>query len=123
MANKTIHTLLTKFFGNDLPEATQMTFRKWFVDDTCRQDKEEAMLDIWEQTPGEMDEKTKREIALSYSACFRTARGKEDAVPENHACCCDPAIAFVGSCCQLFYHAKRAPDDRTRVDRMFCVEW
>lgn len=62
MANKTIHTLLAKFFGNDLPEATQMTFRKWFVDDTCRQDKEEAMLDIWEQTPGEVDEKTKREL-------------------------------------------------------------
>lgn len=62
MENKTIHTLITKFFGNDLPKATQTTFRKWFVDGTSQQKKEEAMLDIWEQTPGEADEQTKQEL-------------------------------------------------------------
>ena len=43
MANKTIHTLITKFFGNDLPDAIQMSFRKWFVGGTHQQEKEEAM--------------------------------------------------------------------------------
>ena len=42
MANKTIHTLITKFFGNDLPDAIQMSFRKWFVGGTHQQEKEEA---------------------------------------------------------------------------------
>ena len=53
MANKTIHTLITKFFGNDLPDAIQMSFRKWFVGGTHQQEKEEAMRELWEQVPSE----------------------------------------------------------------------
>ena len=49
MANKTIHTLITKFFGNDLPDAIQMSFRKWFVGGTHQQEKEEAMRELWER--------------------------------------------------------------------------
>ena len=63
MANKTIHTLLTKFFGNNLPESTQLSFREWFIGGTYQQEKEEAMLDIWEKVPGEVNEQTKRERA------------------------------------------------------------
>lgn len=62
MANKTIHTLLTKFFGNDLPESTQLSFREWFVSGTSLREKEEAMQDIWEQVPGETNEQTKQEL-------------------------------------------------------------
>lgn len=63
MANKTIHTLLAKFFGNNLPESIQLSFREWFVGGTSQQEKEEAMLDIWEQVPGEANEQTKQELA------------------------------------------------------------
>ncbi|WP_288205910.1 FecR family protein [uncultured Parabacteroides sp.] len=62
MANKTIHTLLAKFFGNNLPKSTQLSFREWFVGGTSQQEKEEAMLDIWEQVPGEANEQTKQEL-------------------------------------------------------------
>lgn len=62
MTNKTIHTLITKFFGNDMPEATQMVFRKWFVGETYQQEKEEAMLDIWEQSAVQADGQTVQEL-------------------------------------------------------------
>lgn len=62
MANKTIHTLISKFFGNELPEATQMTFRKWLVDRSFQQEKEKAMLNIWEQIPGVADDHTVQEL-------------------------------------------------------------
>ena len=62
MANKTIHTLITKFFGNDLPDAIQMSFRKWFVGGTHQQEKEEAMRELWEQVPAEADGRTVQEL-------------------------------------------------------------
>lgn len=62
MANKTIHTLISKFFGNDLPEAVRYAFGKWFVGGTHQQEKEEAMLELWEQVPAEADGRTIQEL-------------------------------------------------------------
>lgn len=62
MANKTIHTLISKFFGNDLPEAVRCAFGKWFVGGTHQQEKEEAMLELWEQVPAEADGRTIQEL-------------------------------------------------------------
>lgn len=62
MANKTIHTLISKFFGNDLPEAVRYVFGKWFVGGTHQQEKEEAMLELWEQVPAEADGRTIQEL-------------------------------------------------------------
>lgn len=74
MANKTIHTLLTKFFGNNLPESTQLSFREWFVGGTSQQEKEEAMLDIWEQASGEANEQTKQELARLHRRIHTTSK-------------------------------------------------
>lgn len=62
MANKTIHALISKFFGDELPETIQMAFRKWLVGTHFQQEKEEAMLDVWEQTPSVADERTEQEL-------------------------------------------------------------
>lgn len=56
MANKTIHTLISKFFGNDLPEAVQHAFGKWFIGGAHQQEKEEAMQVLWEEVPAQADE-------------------------------------------------------------------
>lgn len=62
MANKTIHTLIGKFFGNDLPQTVREAFGNWFVGGTHQQEKEEAMLELWEQVPVEADERTEQEL-------------------------------------------------------------
>lgn len=62
MANKTIHTLIAKFFGNELPDSIQMSFRKWFVGGACQQEKEASMLELWEQVSAEADERTAEEL-------------------------------------------------------------
>lgn len=62
MANKTIHTLISKFFGNDLPEAVQHAFGKWFVGGAHQQEKEEAMQVLWEEVSTQANERTLEEL-------------------------------------------------------------
>lgn len=62
MAGKTIYTLISKFFGNDIPEGMQTAFRRWFTSEAWQREKEEAMADIWEQTPSVADERTSAEL-------------------------------------------------------------
>lgn len=62
MAGKTIYTLISKFFGNDIPEGMQTAFRRWFTSEAWQREKEEAIADIWEQTPSVADERTSAEL-------------------------------------------------------------
>lgn len=64
MANERIYILLQKFFHTHLPEKTQTTFRKWFVNGEHQQEKEIALEELWEATEASADESTKRDLFL-----------------------------------------------------------
>ena len=73
MANKAIHTLITKFFGNDLTEAVQYAFGKWFIGGTHQQEKEEVMQVLWEEVPAQADERTLEELKKIHSRIRKNA--------------------------------------------------
>lgn len=62
MANKTIRSIIRKFFGNDMPEAIQATFRRWWLQSDHRQEKDFVMEEIWEETPSVATENTVQEL-------------------------------------------------------------
>lgn len=62
MANKTIQSIIRKFFGNELPESIQDAFRRWWVQPENRREKDLVMEEIWEETPSVATEKTVREL-------------------------------------------------------------
>lgn len=62
MKNKYPHKLILTFFGNNLPEELQYKFQKWFIESNSRQEKEEAMLDIWENITASSDISTEAEL-------------------------------------------------------------
>lgn len=62
MGNTYIRSLITRFFGKDLPKDVQLRFRQWFVQDEYRREKEEAMREIWESDTSVADESTRGEL-------------------------------------------------------------
>jgi len=58
MSRKTIHTLIGKFFRNDLPADVQRGFRHWLIKDANQQEKEEVMEEVWEATSSDADAET-----------------------------------------------------------------
>lgn len=62
MANKTIRSIIRKFFDNELPEPIQDAFRRWWLQPENRQEKESAIEEIWDETPSIATEKTVREL-------------------------------------------------------------
>lgn len=62
MANKTIRSIIRKFFDNELPEPIQDAFRRWWLQPENRQEKESAIEEIWDETPSIATEKTVQEL-------------------------------------------------------------
>ncbi len=62
MDSKYIHSLIKKFFENNLPEEIQYKFHKWFVGNESFYEKTNVMLDIWERCPAEQTETTEEEL-------------------------------------------------------------
>lgn len=47
MKNKYIHSIITKFFDNDLPKDIQARFQRWMLDPDQREEKEEVLSEVW----------------------------------------------------------------------------
>lgn len=62
MANKTIRSLIRKFFDNELPQPIQEAFGHWWLQPEKRQEKEEVMEEIWDETPSMATERTVQEL-------------------------------------------------------------
>lgn len=75
MANKTIRSLIRKFFGNELPEPVQGAFRRWWLQPDNRQEKESAMEEIWDETPSVATGKTVQELEKIHIRIRHTEAG------------------------------------------------
>lgn len=51
MEKKYLHTLLTRFFGNDFSEDVRTRFRAWFIQSVQIKEKEEVLEEIWNSLP------------------------------------------------------------------------
>lgn len=51
MEKKHLHTLLTRFFGNDFSKEVRDRFAAWFVKEEQTGEKEEVLEDIWNSLP------------------------------------------------------------------------
>lgn len=75
MANKTIRSLIRKFFGNELPEPVQGAFRRWWLQPDNRQEKESAMEEIWDETSSVATGKTVQELEKIHIRIRHTEAG------------------------------------------------
>lgn len=58
MENKRIQHIIYSFFGKHWQKDLQMRFRFWFTRNENQREKEEALSDIWKQTPSVINEHT-----------------------------------------------------------------
>lgn len=63
MKNKQIHKIIYSFWGKRFQEKLQMRFRFWMRTNTNQKDKEEAIWNIWKQTPSVVTENTWKNLA------------------------------------------------------------
>lgn len=62
MGSTYISSIITRFFGKDLPKEVQLRFRQWFVQDEYRREKEAAMKELWDNDASVADESTRKEL-------------------------------------------------------------
>ena len=66
MKNKVIHTLIQKFYNNSLSVSSQIAFRRWFIDESGKDEKLKALENQWEATEAFADEATEKDLSLLY---------------------------------------------------------
>ena len=60
MRTNYIYSIITKFFGNDMPKEVQLRFQHWFLQTEDSLEKEKALHKIWDGIEVKADEKTRR---------------------------------------------------------------
>ena len=63
MRTNYIYSIITKFFGNDMPKEVQLRFQHWFLQTEDSLEKEKALHKIWDGIEVKADEKTRRKYA------------------------------------------------------------
>ena len=63
MRTNYIYSIITKFFGNDMPKEVQLRFQHWFLQTEDSLEKEKALHKIWDGKEVKADEKTRRKYA------------------------------------------------------------
>ena len=55
MEKRHLHTLFSRFFGNDFPKEVRNRFATWFIREEQADEKEEVLEDIWNSLPETID--------------------------------------------------------------------
>ena len=55
MEKRHLHTLFSRFFGNDFPKEVRSRFAAWFIREEQADEKEEVLEDIWNSLPETID--------------------------------------------------------------------
>ena len=55
MEKRHLHTLFSRFFGNDFPKEVRNRFAAWFIREEQADEKEEVLEDIWNSLPETID--------------------------------------------------------------------
>ena len=63
MGKRNIHILIEKFFGNDLSPEIQKKFHAWLLDRNFQEEKEKAMVTLWEEKSAVANESTFQELS------------------------------------------------------------
>ena len=63
MGKRNIHILIEKFFENDLSPEIQKKFHAWLLDRNFQEEKEKAMVTLWEEKSAVANESTFQELA------------------------------------------------------------
>lgn len=64
MYTKHINLLILKFFEKSLPKEIQKKIRQWLVTSDNAEEKESALLDLWNSIPSQADESTIQDLQL-----------------------------------------------------------
>ena len=63
MGKRNIHILIEKFFENDLSPEIQKKFHAWLLDRNFQEEKEKAMVTLWEEKSAVANESTFQELS------------------------------------------------------------
>ena len=63
MGKRNIHILIEKFFENDLSPEIQKKFHAWLLDRNFQEEKEKAMVTLWEEKSAVANEFTFQELS------------------------------------------------------------
>ena len=63
MGKRNIHILIEKFFGNDLSPEIQKKFHAWLLDRNFQEEKEKAMVTLWEEKSAVANESAFQELS------------------------------------------------------------